>query len=98
MKTIYLWVSTVAFEQSNAVFDFGYTQGYKETSATKIWRQPISLENLQKYFLTMINQIQLKIKTQNVSDDKYLKLYRIKSDIVDYNQNNIENSQVFHKV
>ena len=33
-----------------------------------------------------------KIKFQDVSNDKYLKLYKIKSNLVDYNQDTLENS------
>ena len=86
-----------AFEQSNAVFDFGYTQGYKETSATKNsgGKSHFFGEFTKIFSNNDKSDTNLKIKTQNVSDDKYLKLYRIKSDIVDYNQNNIENSLSF---
>ena len=33
-----------------------------------------------------------KIKTQEVSNDKYLKLYKLKSDLIDYNEQILENS------
>ena len=36
-----------------------------------------------------------KFKTQHVSNDKYLKLYKIKSNLVDYNQDTLENSLDF---
>ena len=42
----------------------------------------------------MINNSEnlLNLTVQNVSDDKYLKLYKINSNLVDYNQNTLENS------
>ena len=35
------------------------------------------------------------LSVQHVSNDKYLKLYKIKSNLVDYNTNNLENSLNF---
>ena len=37
----------------------------------------------------------LSFQTQDVSNDKYLKLYKIKSDLVDYNSSTLENSLSF---
>ena len=40
----------------------------------------------------------LSIQTQDTSNDKYLKLYKVKSDLVDFNENILENSIDFtHK-
>ena len=41
------------------------------------------------------SQNTLNLSTQQVSDDKYLKLYKIKSNIVDYNNDTLENSLSF---
>ena len=37
----------------------------------------------------------MSFQTQDVSNDKYLKLYKIKSDLVDYNSSTLENSLSF---
>ena len=37
----------------------------------------------------------LNISVQNVSNDKYLKLYKIKSNLVDYNKDTLESSLEF---
>ena len=37
----------------------------------------------------------LNISIQNVSNDKYLKLYKIKSNLVDYNKDTLESSMEF---
>ena len=39
----------------------------------------------------------LDIKVQKVSNDKYLKLYKIKSNLVDYNEDTLENSLNFSR-
>ena len=36
----------------------------------------------------------LIVKNQNVSNNKYLKLYKIKSNLVDYEQETLENSRI----
>ena len=34
----------------------------------------------------------MKLKVQEVSNDKYLKLYKLESDLVDHNKQTLENS------
>lgn len=82
-----------AFKNSNLNLDMGYTQGYKKTDALK------KSGNKSHFFSNFISNFRgennseniFKLKTQNVSNDKYLKLYRIKTDLVDYNQDILEN-------
>ena len=82
-----------AFKNSNLTLDAGYTQGYKNTSATK------KSGNKSHFFSNFISSFKgknnseniFKLQTQDVSNDKYLKLYRIQSDLVDYNQDILEN-------
>ena len=74
-----------AFRDSNLSFDFGYTQGYKNSSNSK------KLGDKSHFFSSFIKKFQhdnakesnLKINLQEVSDKKYLKLYRIKSNLVE---------------
>ena len=82
-----------AFKNSNLNLDMGYTQGYKKTDTLK------KSGNKSHFFSNFISNFRgknnseniFKFKTQNVSNDKYLKLYRIKTDLVDYNQDILEN-------
>ena len=79
------------------IFDFGYTEGYKNTSDSK---KPGAKSHLFTNFIKDFSGKNnskniLQLKTQNISQDKYLKLYRIKSNLADYNQDTLENSLDF---
>jgi LPS-assembly protein len=83
------------FKYSNFLADFGYTQGYKKSDKVK----KISGEKshfFSKYVKNFINldaaESSLSLTTQNVSNNKYLKLYKIDSNLVDYNTNTLKNS------
>ena len=75
----------------------GYTDGYKKTSSTKRAgdKSHFFSEIVSSFSGKNGSENSLTIKNQHVSNDKYLKLYRIKSNLVDYNQDNIENSLSF---
>ena len=83
-----------AFKNSNLILNMGYTEGYKNTNSKKIGGDKSHFfSELTHSFLTKNDtKSNLKIKTQDVSNDKYLKLYKIDSNIVDYKQNYLENS------
>ena len=86
-----------AYNRANLILDFGYTDGYKNTSTTK---QPGSKSHIFSSFLKNFkgknnSKNILQLKTQNISQDKYLKLYRIKSNLVNYNEDTLENSLDF---
>ena len=86
-----------AFMKSNLILDFGYTEGYKKTSATK---KPGEKSHLfSKFVSNFTTQNNFKnsiiLTTQDTSNDKYLKLYKIKSNLVDYNKDILENSLDF---
>ncbi len=86
------------FKILNLLADFGYTEGYKNISATK-------KRGDKSHFFTKIvkkfdnnnsdSENSFDLSVQHVSNDKYLKLYKIKSNLVDYNTNNLENSLNF---
>ena len=86
-----------AFEFSNFYSDFGYTEGYKNTSVTK------KSGEKSHFFSKFVKNFKgkngssnsLDISLQDVSNDKYLKLYKIKSNLVDYNVDTLENSLEF---
>ncbi len=86
-----------AFLSSNLVFDFGYTEGYKKTSQTKsAGSKTHFFSNFTKNFKSLNNsQNNFDVKLQHVSNRKYLKLYKIKTDIVDYETNTLENTLNF---
>ena len=83
-----------AFMNTNFLADFGYTEGYKETSATKKAGDKLHFfSKITKKFNTKKNSdSNLDLTLQHVSNDKYLKLYRINSNLVDYAQDTLENS------
>ncbi|MDC0619356.1 hypothetical protein OAO89_03470 [Pelagibacteraceae bacterium] len=83
-----------AFRNSNFIADFGYTEGYKKNTAKK------KAGNKSHFFTKFVKNFEnkensessLNITLQDVSNDKYLKLHKIKSNLVDYNTNTLENS------
>jgi len=88
-----------AFEKSNLILDFGYTEGYKKTSATKKSGEKSHL--FSKYIKNFKGKNNsdnsIEITLQDVSNDKYLKLYKIKSNLVDYERDTLENSFNFNR-
>ena len=81
-----------AFKNSNLLADFGFTDGYKKTSASKKPGQKSHFfSKFVKSFKGKNNSDNtLSVSIQDVSNDKYLKLYRIKSNLVDYNVDTLE--------
>ncbi len=88
-----------AFEKSNLILDFGYTEGYKKTSATKkSGEKSHFFSKFVKNFKGKNNSDNnIELTVQDVSNDKYLKLYRIKSNLVEYEIDTIENSFAFNR-
>ena len=85
------------FEKSNLNLDFGYTKGYKKTSSTKRKgdKSHFFSEFVKNFNSKNDTQNTLIVKNQNVSNNKYLKLYKIKSNLADYEQETLENSLSF---
>ena len=75
-----------AFAKSNIIMDFGYTEGFKKSEKSK------KVGDRSHLFTKFIKNFQekndsdnsLELTLQNVSDDKYLKLYKIKSSLATY--------------
>ena len=82
-----------AFKNSNLIFDFGYSEGYKNTSDTK--KPGDKSHFFAKFFKEFSDNKNMtsdfEINLQDVSHRKYLKLYRIESDLVNYETNTLEN-------
>ena len=83
-----------AFKKSNLLADFGYTEGYKKTSAKKrSGEKSHFFGKIVSNFSSNDNyENKLELNVQDVSNDKYLKLYKIESNLVDYNKDTLENS------
>ena len=83
-----------AFKNSSLLTDFGFTEGYKKTSKTKkAGEKSHFFSKFTKNFSGKSgSKNTFSFKTQDISDDKYLKLYKIKSNLVDYNTDVLENS------
>ena len=86
-----------AFEKSDLLADFGYTEGYKNVNSSK--RGGDKSHFFSKFTKNFEGKNKsknsLNLSFQNVSNDKYLKLYKIKSDLVDYNKDTLESSLEF---
>ena len=73
--------------------DFGYTEGYQKTSSKKAGKNLTFFQNLLKIFESNnAHKNTLELNLQEVSNDKYLKLYKMNYNIVDYNNETLENS------
>ena len=87
-----------AFKNSHLLADFGFTEGYKKTSQTKkAGSKSHFFSKFTKNFLGKTgSDNSLSITTQTISDNKYLKLYKIKSNLIDHNIDTLENSINFN--
>ena len=82
-----------AFKSSNFLADFGFTEGYKNNSSKKrAGDKSHFFAKLIKNFDNDKSKQSLSISAQNVTNDKYLKLYKINSNLVDYNTSTLENT------
>ena len=82
-----------AFNNANLIFDFGATEGYKKTSKTK---KPGKKSHFFSKFVKKIEtnnetENNLEVNLQHVSNKKYLKLYKIDSNLVEYETETLEN-------
>ena len=85
------------FKNSTLITDFGFTEGYKKTSSTK---RPGDKSHFftkfdKSFFGKNDSKNNFNISLSNVSDDKYLKLYKIESNLVDYQEETLENTISF---
>ena len=84
-----------AFKNSEFLLDFGYTDGYKKTSNTK---KPGNKSHFFSQFVKNFkgndnSETTFKLTTQDVSNNKYLKLYKLKSNLINHQaEETLENS------
>ncbi len=83
-----------AFKNSYFFSEFGYTEGYKQTSVAKrAGEKSHFFGKFVKNFIGKNNSDNtFSFSYQDTSNDKYLKLYQIQSNLVDYNTTNLESS------
>ena len=84
-----------AFESSNLIFDFGFTEGYRKTSSLKTKRQKNHFFSKFTKNFSNINKnsdSNLTITSQDSSNDKYFKLYNINSELISDDIETLENS------
>ena len=87
-----------ALKNSNLIFDFGYTEGYKKTSDVKISGQKNHFFSKFVKNFSNINknsESTLSLTTQVSNNDKYFKLYKIDTELVDSDIDNLENNLNF---
>tara|TARA_E500000178_G_scaffold209670_1_gene206893 strand:- start:3377 stop:5692 length:2316 start_codon:yes stop_codon:yes gene_type:complete len=86
-----------AFMNSNLILDLGYTGGYKKTSSIKKGGDKSHIfSKFTKNFKSDNNgDNNFDLSFQHVSNDKYLKLYKIRSSLVEYEEDTLENSLDF---
>ena len=79
-----------AFKESDLIINLGFTEGYKNTSNTK------KSGNKSHFFSQFVKKFkgkkgsdnEFKLSLQKVSNKKYLKLYRIKNNLINYSRLN----------
>ena len=88
-----------AFKDSNLYTDFGYTKGYKNTSSKKVEgdKSHFFSKFIKNFKSENDSDNTFSLQIQNVSNDKYLKLYKINSNLVNYETDILENSISFTK-
>lgn len=87
------------FKNSNLIADFGYTEGYKSKSKKNIRsgnRSHLFARLKKKFDNSNSNVTNLEINLQQVSDKKYFKLYKIESNLLDYETSTLENTIDFN--
>ena len=86
-----------AFKNSKFILDFGFTEGYKKSTSTKRpgEKSHIFAKFEKTFFGNDDSENNLEISIQDSFDDKYLKLYKIKSNLVDYNIDTLNSSIKF---
>jgi len=83
-----------AFENSFLIVDAGYTQGYKKTNDKK--SDGGRAHFFSNFNMNLINESEknsnIEINLEKVSNDTYMKIYDVKTALVDKNKNVLENT------
>ena len=82
-----------ALKRGSFISDFGFTEGYKkDTNNKKKGDKSHFFFNFSNNFNTDDFESSLSVDLQHVSNDKYLKLYKINSNLVEYSTNSLKNT------
>ena len=86
-----------ALKNANFKADFGFTEGYKKTSAKKKPgdKSHIFTKFVKNFTGSNNSKNTIDLTTQEISDDKYLKLYKIDSNLVKYDTGVLKNTLDF---
>ena len=86
-----------ALKNANFKADFGFTEGYKKTSAKKKPgdKSHIFTKFVKNFTGSNNSKNTIDLTTQEISDDKYLKLYKIGSNLVKYDTGVLKNTLDF---
>ena len=80
-----------AFANAELITNFGYTKGYKKTSSKKkMGDKSHFFSKFTKKFTTDKSENNINISLQQVADNKYLKLYKIDSTLIDYQKDRLQ--------
>tara|TARA_Y100000389_G_scaffold134328_1_gene131774 strand:- start:2665 stop:5064 length:2400 start_codon:yes stop_codon:yes gene_type:complete len=81
-----------AFRDSRLVVDLGYTEGLKKSDAKKnIGKRSHGFLKFVKNFKKNARSNELELNLENISNRKYLKTYKIQTDLVNSDENTLEN-------
>ncbi len=85
-KPLFIGEYHQAFRNSNFIAEVGFTEGYKETTATKTagGKSHFFSKFVKNFKGRNDSENSLTVSVQNVSNNKYLKLYKLKSNLVNY--------------
>ena len=81
-----------AYSNASLISDFGYTKGYKKYWEKKVGEKSHFFSKFVKNFNNGNSESTLSVSLQDVSNDKYIKLYKIDSKLVDKETETLENS------
>ena len=81
------------FSDSSLKIDAGYTDGYKNTTVKKKAgsKSHVFAKFIKSFKDSIKKNKKLIVQLQRTNNQKYLKLYKLKSDLVDYETNKLEN-------
>jgi LPS-assembly protein len=81
-----------AFKDANLIIDLAYTEGLKKSDGKKdIGQRSHSFLNFVKNFKKDDRTNELELNLENISNRKYLKTYKIQTDLVNSDENILEN-------
>ena len=86
-----------AFKDSSLVVDLGYTEGLKKSDTKKnTGERSHGFLRFVKNFRETNRSNELELNLENVSNRKYLKTYKIQSELINSNENTLENYLKFN--